>query len=58
MWQISKKPSNFRIFVTSMWAEHLQERRGYGQEPLNIDEYFKNYKFWLKKVYKNVQEND
>lgn len=54
MWEKSKLPSNFRIFVTTMWAEHAKERRSYGESPLTIEEYFKNYKFWLKRVYRNV----
>lgn len=54
MWEKSRPPSNFRIFVTRMWAEHAKERRSYGESSLTIEEYFKNYKFWLKRVYRDV----
>jgi hypothetical protein len=54
MWAKSKQPSEFRMFVTRMWVEHVMERRDYKQEPLSIEEYFKNYKIWLKKAYKDV----
>lgn len=54
MWAKSKQPSEFRMFVTKMWAEHVRERNGYNEEPLEFNEYFKRYKFWLKRIYKDA----
>jgi hypothetical protein len=54
MWAKSKQPSEFRMFVTRMWAEHVRERNGYNEESLEFNEYFKRYKFWLKRLYQDV----
>lgn len=53
MWEKSKEPSSFRMFIIKMWADHAKERRGYGEEPLDFKDYFYRYKNWLKEIYKN-----
>jgi len=56
MWEKSKIPGPFRVFVIRMWAENVRERKGYNDEPLDFAEYFTKYKFWLKEVFKHDRE--
>lgn len=48
----NRKSSDFRLWVNKMWYEHLAELESYKQ-PINYTsyDYFRRYKFWLKREY-------
>lgn len=52
----NRKSSDFRLWVNKMWYEHLLELDGYGQ-PITYtsQDYFKKYRFWLKREYQYQQ---
>jgi hypothetical protein len=48
-----KKQSDFSLWLTRKWYEHLDESEAYGV-PLKFDSapvYFRNHKYWLKRQY-------
>lgn len=47
------KKLNFRIWVHRMWAENNLERLQYRQPFIDLNSYFKEYKYWLKETYTN-----
>jgi hypothetical protein len=53
----SMKQGSFRHWCTEKWYEHLDEMLSYGQKSdiTNSAEYFKKYKFWLKREYKHQE---
>jgi len=52
--------SEFRLWLEKIWQEHKDEVEVYtgGQPCYNRDVYIKNYKWWLKSLYKRQQRND
>ena len=54
-----KKESDFRLWLTRKWYEHLEECEAYGV-PLKFDSapvYFRNHKYWLKRQYQLEKRN-
>lgn len=48
---------NFRNWCQEMWFEHRAEMEAYGLAvPQNSAEYFKSFKYWLKRQYKEQQK--
>jgi hypothetical protein len=46
--------SAFRHWVQQLWYEHVDEMESYQQElGHSSTEYFKKYKFWLKREFKH-----
>jgi len=54
-----RNPSNFRLWLEKIWQEHQDEVFEYsGQHPTYDRElYIRNYKWWLKSVYKRQNQN-
>jgi hypothetical protein len=51
------KQGSFRHWCTEKWYEYKDEVLSYGQklELTNSEEYFRKYKFWLKREYKHQE---
>ena len=50
------KESDFRNWVKRIWLENSEERSQFRQLPYSIQEYWKQYKFWLKREYRAQNE--
>lgn len=46
---------NFDIFCKRMHRENCQERKGFGEEPLEFDDYITNNEAFLKSLYAEEQ---
>lgn len=46
---------NFRQWLHELWLQNSDEHREYGQLPYTQAEYFKQYKYWLKREYRHQQ---
>ena len=44
---------SFRYWLRQMWYEYVNECESYGQQPVNADQYFQRYKYWLKREYRH-----
>jgi hypothetical protein len=51
------KTGSFRHWCTEKWYEYKDELLSYGQvsEIKSSEEYFRKYKFWLKREYKHQE---
>ena len=49
------KNSPFRVWCQELWMANADERREMGFDRITMHEYFKRYKFWLKREYKHQQ---
>jgi hypothetical protein len=47
------KNSQFSNWLRQIWLENCDEHQGYGERSLTMQEYWKEYKWWLKREYKN-----
>jgi hypothetical protein len=45
--------SPFRIWVQNLWMENREERLVFGDDPVTIQQYWKTYKWWIKREYKH-----
>ena len=49
----------FRAWCREKWFQYREECEGYMQEPvLDTDQYFKMYKYWLKREYKHQRQTN
>ena len=48
-----QKQSNFRKWLDDIWRENCREYEDYGQLPYSLEEYWKRYKYWLKREYRH-----
>jgi hypothetical protein len=50
----------FRQFVMRVWFEHLDELMAWGQSVPNYtsEEYFKKYRWWLRREYRSFCKVD
>jgi hypothetical protein len=49
----------FRTWCREKWFEHKDELESYGQPlPYTAEEYFKKYKFWLKREFLFQRKNN
>ena len=48
--------SPFRIWVQNLWMENREERLTFGDDPVTIQQYWKTYKWWIKREYKFRQK--
>jgi hypothetical protein len=49
------KDSNFRRWLHELWLRNCDERTEYQQLPYTQQEYFRQYKYWLKREYQHQQ---
>jgi hypothetical protein len=45
--------SPFRIWVQNLWMENREERLTFGDDPVTIQQYWRTYKWWIKREYKH-----
>jgi hypothetical protein len=45
--------SPFRIWVQNLWMENREERLVFGEDPVTIQQYWKTYKWWIKREYRH-----
>jgi hypothetical protein len=43
----------FRLWVQRIWMENCEERLTDGLDRVTINQYWNNYKYWLKREYQN-----
>ena len=41
----------FREWLVDLWRANCDEHDGWGQPPMTMNEYFKQYRWWLKREY-------
>lgn len=46
-----KTPSEFRLWINNLWQENCEERMCWGEPRLTPAEYFKTYKWILKREF-------
>jgi hypothetical protein len=46
------KPSSFRLWCQNLWIANADERSEMGFDRITLEEYFKRYKYWLKREYR------
>ena len=52
------KKHSFRMWCQEKWFEHKDELESYGQAlDHTAQQYFTQYKFWLRREYRHQQEN-
>lgn len=51
------KHSDFRRWLRELWLQNCDEHRDYGELPFTMEEYFRRYKYWLKREFKHQQRN-
>lgn len=47
------KDTNFRRWLHELWLRNCDERTEYQQLPYSQQEYFQQYKYWLKREYRH-----
>lgn len=52
-----KKVSNFRIWVEMIWRENREERLVWHEDKQSLDQYFKKYKWWLRREFRHQQKS-
>jgi hypothetical protein len=50
-----QKSSAFRQWVEELWRQNCDERLTYSESPATINQYWNNYKWWLKREYRHRQ---
>jgi hypothetical protein len=45
--------SQFRNWVRNLWIENCEERLVYQQDPVTQQQYWKTYKWWIKREYRH-----
>jgi hypothetical protein len=53
-----KPQSKFRHWLHEVWLQNCDEHREYGETPLTQEQYFKMYKYWLKREYKHQRSQN
>lgn len=48
-----RDPSEFRLWIQRIWMENREERLTVGEDPVTIQQYWDNYKYWLKREYRH-----
>lgn len=42
----------FRIWLENLWRDNCDERMSWGQPRFSLQEYFNQYKWWLRREYR------
>lgn len=50
------KQGPFRIWLIHIWMENKDEHAEMGELAMPLEEYFKRYKYWLKREYRHQQK--
>lgn len=48
-----KPTTAFRLWVQRIWMENCEERLTVGQDRVTMQQYWDNYKYWLKREYQH-----
>lgn len=49
------KVTPFRLWCQNLWMANAEERSQMGFDRIDMSEYFRRYKFWLKREFKHQQ---
>jgi predicted deacetylase len=49
------KTSPFRVWLQNLWMDNKDEHVDAGELVLPLEEYFRRYKWWLKREYQHQQ---
>jgi len=52
------KNSHFRHWVEELWRENCEERLTHGEDRATIQEYWSEYKWWIKREYRFQHKHD
>ena len=52
------KKSNFRVWCQNLWMANVDERKEMRFDHISMAEYFKRYKYWLKREYKYQRDQE
>ena len=52
-----KPATAFRMWVMNIWHDNCVEHEAYGQAPLPVAVYWRNYKWWLKREYQHRNQS-
>lgn len=48
----------FRLWVNEIWRQNCDEHLSYRDQAHSLDQYFKKYKYWLKREYRLRTKNE
>lgn len=48
----------FRNWVHNLWVQNCEEHLTHQEKPYKLKEYWNNYKWWLKKKYKEQRDKN
>ena len=49
---VMKHTTQFRMWVQEIWYQNRSEHEEYGELPYSLQEYWDQYKYWLKREYR------
>jgi hypothetical protein len=52
------KQSKFRHWVHELWLQNTDEHLAYRELPYTQEEYFRMYKYWLKREFKHQRQHN
>jgi hypothetical protein len=55
---LGKNESHFRYWVYQQWQDNKKERLDLKMKSINFNTYWNEYKYWLKKEYKEQFKNE
>ena len=50
--------SKFRRWLHELWMQNCDEHREYGQPLISKEQYFKTYKYWLKREFRHQEQTE
>lgn len=53
-----RSPTPFKLWVHQLWTENIAERLEFREDPLTMSDYWKKYKYWLKREYRYQQRTN
>jgi uncharacterized radical SAM superfamily Fe-S cluster-containing enzyme len=48
--------SSFRLWLEHTWEKNCQEHEAFRELPYSRQEYFRKFKYWLKREYRHQQK--
>lgn len=52
--QKKKSQPSFRDWLRNIWLDNCAEHESYKELPYTMEEYFRKYKWWLRREYRHV----
>lgn len=51
--KLSTNPGPFKLWVQEIWHENSEEHLAYRELPYTLQEYWDQYKWWLRREYRH-----